>query len=77
MIAPVKPGNIFRHRQMDWSKQQIEKIRRRDNLLKEKYKSQRQREIEKLAIQENNVRLFKKVFVDLYEKTYIQTDLIS
>ena len=77
MIAPVKPGNIFRHQQMDWSKQQIEKIRRRDNLLKEKYKSQRQREIEKLAIQENNVRLIKKVFVDLYEKTYIQTDLIS
>lgn len=60
----------------------IERLRRRDNLLQEIAERKRLRQyqidmenIKKSLIQRNNVRLVKKIFVDLYEKQYIQQDL--
>jgi len=60
---------------MAWSEQDIEKLRMRDNLLRDQYKKKRQRTISKLEIQRNNIRLVRKIFVDMYEKQYVQKEL--
>jgi len=61
----------------------IQKLRRRDNLLQEIAERKRLRQsqidmenIKKSLIQQNNVRLVKKVFVDLYQPNYQQQELL-
>jgi len=62
----------------------IEKLKRRDNILSEIYKRrdnrQKQIDLDKaraLQIQRNNVRLVKKIFVDMYVKGYVQNELLQ